>query len=191
MLTLGAASVGTCAMTIPAGAEPAANVAIVGDSISAMTSREYQIDLRADHLLIDAVGGTRIADHLSTLEALAPRTWDVVIELGTNDAAERPLDSTWTTPWDEQESAVVSQPCVVFVTVDPKLGAIAQGIDAAIANAVASHSNFHVVDWGDIEWQHQRWMRSDNIHPTTDGSAELAHLVHDELATYCGAPRAR
>jgi len=153
------------------------NVAIIGDSITELATPDLQRELRDDHLYIDAAGGTKIAQHLANIQQLAgdgqSRTW--VIELGTNDALGENPD--WTNDFANEVAAVQSQPCVVFVTVNPKLGSVADGIDGAISAAVASHPNFRLLDWGDMEFRSPEWLMDDHIHPSLSGRMELAKLV--------------
>lgn len=155
-------------------------MAIIGDSISALARTALEHTFHGYDLFIDAVGGTRMADHLPTIERVEsdgrPRDW--VIELGTNDAVRAPLNVNWASDFANEVTALKSQRCVVFVSVNPKLGPISVGIDDAIATAVASHPNFHLIDWGDIEFRKPQWLLPDGIHPSKSGIAELARLEH-------------
>ena len=67
---------------------PAGNVAIIGDSITELAGHDLHHALHQYDVIIDAVGGTTMADHLQKIESIEsdgkPRDW--VIELGTNDA---------------------------------------------------------------------------------------------------------
>ncbi|MGA2521769.1 MAG: hypothetical protein ABSG81_13260, partial [Acidimicrobiales bacterium] len=138
---------------------------------------------RRDHPYIDGVGGTKIAQHLSTIQTLVdsgpPRDW--VIELGTNDALGN--NPNWAADFAQEVSLVQDQPCVVFVTVNPTLGPVSTGIDGAIAAAVAAHANFRSLDWGTIEFSDPAWLLSDHLHPTPTGAEELARLENTVLHT--------
>jgi hypothetical protein len=70
-------------------------------------------------------------------------------------------------------------PGVVYVTVSPRKGAIAAGINAAIRSLARSHANVHVLDWGDLEHTEPGWVVPDGIHPTPAGQVALT----DEEAT--------
>ena len=122
-----------------------------------------------------------MAEHLAKIEAVAgdgqPRDW--VVELGANDAFHD--NANWASDFANEATALSAQECVVFVTVNPRFGAIAQGINQAIADAVASHPNFHTLDWGDIEFQKAGWLGPDGIHPTKSGAVELAKLMHKAI----------
>jgi hypothetical protein len=170
-------------ITSPAVSSPPqtpAAVAIIGDSITALARTALEHTFHGYDLFIDAVGGTRMADHLPTIERVEsdgqPRDW--VIELGTNDAARPPLNVNWASDFANEVTALKSQRCVVFVSVNPKLGPISVGINDAIATAVATHPNFHLIDWGDIEFRKPQWLLPDGIHPSKSGIAELARLEH-------------
>jgi lysophospholipase L1-like esterase len=170
-------------VTIAAAGSPAANVAVVGDSITALARSDVIRDLHQDNLYLDAIGGTTMAEHLSKIEEVAGdgQQWDWVVELGSNDALPEPSNPNWASDFAHEVAALQNQRCVVFVTVNPRFGAIATGIDQAIATAVTSHPNFHTLDWGDIEFRKAGWLRPDGIHPTTAGAAELAKLMRQSI----------
>lgn len=173
----------TTGTTIPAVASTSQTprVAIIGDSISEFATPALTHVLRHDTLYIDAVGGTTIADHQSTIEQVEsdglPRDW--VIELGTNDALGG--NTNWSSDFANEVAALQGQRCVVFLTVKPTLGSIGAGINEAIANAVATHPNFHLIDWGNIEFRRAKWLQSDALHPSKSGDIELATLVHQAI----------
>ena len=74
-----------------------------------------------------------------------------------------------------------TQRCVVFVTVNPRLGTIATGLNGAIAGAVATYANFHSLDWGDIEHRKSQWLDPDGLHPSTSGAVELTKLYRSAI----------
>ena len=154
-------------------------MAIIGDSITALAENNLEHALHQYNVVIDAVGGTTMADHLQKIESIEsdgqPRDW--VIELGTNDALPEPSNPNWATDFANEVTAVQTQRCVVFVTVNPRFGSIALGINGAIAATVATHPNFHSLDWGDIELRKPQWLESDGIHPSKSGIVELTKLV--------------
>jgi hypothetical protein len=88
-----------------------------------------------------------------------------------------PTNPNWATDFANEVTALQAQPCVVFVTVNPRLAPIGAGIDQAIAAAVAAHANFHSLDWGNIEFHRPKWLEPDGIHPTKAGEVELAKLT--------------
>jgi hypothetical protein len=165
-------------VTSPVVTGPVTNVAIIGDSIDQLAQHNLTRSLRLYNVYFDAVGGTTMADHLVKIERIAsggqPRDW--VIELGTNDALGR--NANWAADFANEVAAVQAQTCVVFVTVNIRIGPISTGINDAIANAVATHANFHMLDWGNIELRNPQWLQPDGIHPTKSGDAQLAKLEH-------------
>jgi len=167
---------GGSGVTSPPTATSAPTVAIFGDSITHNSMSELTRALRHYNLYVDAVSGTTMADHLARIQHVesAGQTPDWLIELGTNDAIRG--NPNWGSDFANEVAALQSQPCVVLLTVNPRLGAIGAGINQAIASAVATHPNFHSLDWGDIELNKPQWLLSDGIHPTKSGSAELAKL---------------
>lgn len=168
-------------------ARTADTVAIIGDSITGFAVSDLEHALRHDDLFVDAVAGSKMVDHLATIELLEHdgQTRDWVIELGTNDAYSG--NTNWLTDFSNEVSALQSQPCVVFLTVNPRLSSISSGINDAITNAVASHPNFHSIDWGTIEFHRAGWLRPDGIHPTTSGVVELVKLEHKAILGCRGA----
>jgi hypothetical protein len=114
---------------------------------------------------------------------------DRVIELGTNDV--RVGNPNWQADFKTEIGLVASQQCVVFLTVNPVLdiarpgGPTSAEFNAALAQAVATHANFHVLDWGDLEYGNPLWLMADHIHPTSAGSVEMALLEHDALRADC------
>jgi hypothetical protein len=170
-------------VTSPEISNPEGNVAIIGDSITVLLETDLFRVLHHYDLTIDAVKGSTMAYHLPRIEQLTgdgqPRDW--VIELGTNDAYHENPNPNWASDFANEVAALQTQRCVVFLTVNPRLGSVASGLNDAIASAVASHPNFHAVDWGDIEFRNPRWLQSDGIHPTKAGALELTKLDHQAI----------
>ena len=185
--SLPAAGGGSPTSTVAAVKGPRLNVAIIGDSITVLSEPSINRAFRGNSVYIDAVIGTTIADHLATMQDLdsegRPLNW--VIELGTNDALQNNVN--WNTDFANEVTALQSQPCVNFLTVNPRLGPISTSINAAIASAVAAHPNFHSIDWGTIEFENPHWLRSDQIHPTKSGAVELAKVDRAAIDACPGA----
>jgi len=169
------------AVTGPAVTGPVTNVAIIGDSISQMAAHDLTRTLRHYNVTVDAKGGTTMADHFLTIENLAndgqPRDW--VIELGTNDVLAR--SPNLASDFANEVAVLQGQACVWFVTVNTRLGPVSMDFNDGIANAVASHANFHMLDWGSIEFHNSQWLQSDGLHPSKYGDAELAKLEHKAI----------
>ncbi len=167
-------------VSTPEPPNPDRNVAFVGDSITVLVASDLAHVLHGYKLIFDAKPSTTMAEHLQKIEQIAsdgqPRDW--VIELGTNDAFLTPPNANWAADFNNEVAALQAQRCVVFVTVNPRFGPVATGINGAIEDAVATHANFHSLDWGDIEFRKPQWMASDGIHPSKSGIVELTKLDH-------------
>jgi len=181
--TTGIGSLEAASPAFASSASAPANIAIFGDSIAQIATPDLTRALRSDNALIDAVGGTTMADHLPKIEQVASegKTRDWVIELGTNDAIYDHENPNWPSDLANEVAALQTQQCVVFVTINPRVGPMSISIDEAIASAVASHSNFHSLDWGDIEFNKAKWLLPDGIHPSKSGSSEFAKLVKQAI----------
>jgi lysophospholipase L1-like esterase len=165
----------TCTVSESGGAQHRHSVAVVGDSITYMSSKYIRSSLRAYHYAIDATTGQNMAQMYPAIQQLLPTSPDTwVVELGTNDA--RTL-SDWTSAFSQEVTTLAAQPCVVLVSVNPRINSTATAIDDAMSRAALGHSNFHVLDWGNIEWQKPQWVGPDGIHPGPQGSAELAKMM--------------
>lgn len=173
------------AMPVTAQAVPRQSIAIVGDSISYLTMPSTNEVFSADYRVSDATyPGVEMSTMLPQVKALAATDpTAMIVELGTNDAREN--NPNWRAAFTAEESVLLSQQCVVLVTVSPRLGPIATGIDTSIDYAALTHSQFHVLDWGNIEFKVPAWLKPDHIHPTTTGSMVLARLELQTVRKGC------
>jgi hypothetical protein len=149
----------------------------VGDSITSLSQASISSALSRDGYAptISAVPGAKIGQSLNAVTQLAqqsPQAW--ILELGTDDAGAN--DDTWPVPFLAEWHAVSAASCVLYVTVSPRTGPVAQQIDSASANLAATHGNVHVLDWGTDEYSNPSWVTWDGVHPTPTGQAELAGL---------------
>jgi lysophospholipase L1-like esterase len=150
-------------------------VVFVGDSISYISGGAIGYAFRHGYTVeFEAGVGKTMAEMLPAVKMLASaHPWAFVVELGTNDAL---YDIPgWKAAFANEENALASQRCVVFITVTPK-GPVRAGVNAAIAAAVKTHSNFHALDWGAVGYGEPAWVEPDGIHPTAAGQKELATL---------------
>jgi GDSL-like Lipase/Acylhydrolase family len=164
----------------------APQVDVVGDSITALSQPAIASSLAKNGFnpVIDGVVGIRIAQAAPGVSQLAqnqPFGW--VIELGTNDAGGG--NTQWMLPFLSVWRTISAARCVVYVTVSPRDGAIAAGINAAIRSLAQSHSNVHVLDWGNLEYTQSGWVEPDEIHPTPAGQAALAYAEATTLQKDC------
>lgn len=164
------------------------SVYVVGDSITYLSEAPISADLSnaGYQPTISATPGVKIGQSQNEITALAqnqPYAW--IIELGTNDAGAR--DTVWPEQFLAEWSAISPASCVVYVTISPRAGPVAQQIDAAIENIAKTHRNVHVLDWGNIEYQNPAWVTGDGIHPTPAGQGALAALETQELHRDCSS----
>jgi len=173
-----------CTVVVSGGAPHGRSVAVVGDSITYLSSPDIRGALRDYQYTIHATGGQTMAQMYPVIRQLAsaPRhAW--VVELGTNDALGS--NPTWSAAFDAEVTTLASQPCVVLVSVNPRLGPTAVSLDRAISSVVLGHRNFHLLDWGTIEWQEPKWVSADGIHPDPQGSRKLAQLMKQSIHSSC------
>lgn len=118
---------------------------------------------------------------------------NVVINLGTNDATGN--NTNWQSDYNAMVSAVEGRSCVILVTINTfadVLGNdnVATGINAAEQATVATHPNFHLIDWNGFLNQgsnRSTMLISDGIHPNGAGAAALAQMYMSALTSDCGA----
>jgi lysophospholipase L1-like esterase len=161
-------------------------VYVVGDSITYLSEASISADLSnaGYQPQISATPGVKIGQSQAEITALAQsQPWAWIIELGTNDAGAQ--DTVWPEQFLAEWSVVSSAKCVIYVTVSPRAGPVAQQIDASMQQLAGSHSNVHLLDWGTIEYQNPSWVNADGIHPTPAGQATLAALETQELRHAC------
>jgi lysophospholipase L1-like esterase len=161
-------------------------VYVVGDSITYLSEPSISSDFSnaGYQPTISATPGVKIGQSQAEITALAQnQPWAWIIELGTNDAGAQ--DTVWPEQFLAEWSLVSSATCVIYVTVSPRAGPVAQQIDASMQKLAQAHSNSHLLDWGNIEYQNPAWLTGDGIHPTPAGQAALAVLETQELHRAC------
>jgi hypothetical protein len=163
-------------------------VTVVGDSITSMSESEIAAALKHGYRLsFRGIGGTSLAPWQPVIARIVARQppQDWIIELGTNDA--RFGDTAWLTYLAQEVSSLAGERCVVMVTVNPRINEAARDMDAIIDGVVAGVPNFHSLDWGNAEWSNPEWLQSDGIHPTPEGSLQLASMEEQALQSDCPA----
>jgi lysophospholipase L1-like esterase len=161
-------------------------VDVVGDSITALSAPSIDASLTQSGYqpTIEAVPGIRLAQAEQTIDRLAqqpPDAW--IIELGTNDAGGH--NTLWPEAFLAEWQKVRNAACVIYVSVSPHAGPIADQIDASLAGLARAHANVHVLDWGHLADRNSAWLEPDTIHPTAAGQAELAALESQTLQQDC------
>jgi hypothetical protein len=156
----------------------------IGDSITDLTAADLSRSLKRYSYVIDATVGITMARSLPAIQhavaATPPQDW--IIELGTNDWANANAQQAFT----NEVNAVSDQRCVVLVTATPLLGRTVQALNHRMWALAASNPTFHVLDWGNIEYQNPHWVFGDATHPSIQGQAKLASLERWSLKADCG-----
>lgn len=172
--------------TAAAGSSDRPTVAVVGDSITALSQQSIATSLRQAGYepSIEAVIGIEAGQAEPLVEQLAeqkPNDW--IIELGTNDAGRD--NPSWASPFLAEWNQVRSSGCVIYLSVSSHAGPIAAQINASLEGLARAHANVHILDWGSLEYGNSSWIEPDMIHPTPAGQAELAALETQVLRRYC------
>jgi GDSL-like lipase/acylhydrolase family protein len=180
--------------SIPGASKP--NVVIDGDSITVLATPALHKTLDPSYdVRILAVIGIRIYQSLPALESeLRLHPYAVVENLGTNDALQGGTHPNWVSGWDKLIRVTRTTPCVVLTTINPAADAlsnrpIATRINADIRTLAARDpKKYKVADWSAFLSRHRKSLRSYLraepvlIHPTPEGSRELALLDRQALA---------
>jgi lysophospholipase L1-like esterase len=187
-------------------AKPTGPVAIVGDSITFLSTGAYRDELEPQYQpLIKGVLGITVAGMEPAARRMAaqhPR--QAVIELGTNDVLHghdlAVSEASYRKMVDAFARAGVS--CIHAVNIDtrmrPKgspLTAKAEEFNQFLDELAHSRGDVVVVDWnGAVNASSERRQRessprliSDTVHPTPEGSHVLAQLIHDSLDGNCSS----
>lgn len=161
-------------------------VYVVGDSITYLSEASISSDLSnaGYQPTISATPGVKIGQSQAEITTLAQnQPWAWIIELGTNDAGAQ--DNVWPPQFLAEWSLVSPASCVIYVTVNPRVGQVARQIDTTMQELAQQHSNVHLLDWGNIEYQNPGYLAIDGIHPSPAGQAALAALETQELVRAC------
>jgi lysophospholipase L1-like esterase len=179
-------------------------VADNGDSITNVSFQPISNTLSPDYY-VDILGqdGFTIAQTLPELQTLltgpegAPD--DVILESGTNDVFRR--TPTWQADLDTEASMVANTQCVIFVNVSSHadyfniqdgLPTMVPSINAAMAEEVATHPNFHLLDWDafiDEPGNYRAYIDHSHyglgVHPNAAGQQVLANMELQALQQDC------
>jgi hypothetical protein len=171
-------------------------VAVIGDSITLVATGSIVSGL-ADRYQSWVIGipGYTIGNALPALDqqlATAPR--DVISNLGTDDAF---ADNTgWQTSFDALMTRLANIHCVELVTLHENVAdyygslvhnvtvTVAKDINTALTDAVATHTNMHLIDWNSAA-NADPTLTSDGIHPTAAGDQWLASHYRSALNQDC------
>jgi hypothetical protein len=132
--------------------------------------------------VIDATVGINMARSLPTIQrAVAnapPQDW--IIELETNDLANVNAQQAFT----NEIHAVSGQSCRAPHHKSTS-GKIVQALNQRMWTLAATNPTFHVLDWGNIEYENPKWTFGDVVHPTVKGQSKLASLERWALKADC------
>ena len=155
----------------------------IGDSITRLTASNLEWSLKQDSYVINATPSITMAKSLPAIKnavaTMPAQNW--VIELGTNDAYNNNAQADLRNEID----AVSGQLCVILVTISPRLGDIATSLNQSMWWQAYADPKFHVLDWGNIEYNNPHWVTTDNVHPAKQGKKELALLERRALKDFC------
>jgi hypothetical protein len=170
-------------------------VPVVGDSITVFAGHDIKRALSPTyHAEIHAVFGQRIDQMLPTLRHdVAQQPFAVVVNLGTNDVLQARQRSDWHANTDAMIAAAAPARCVVFTTISTLVNAptaipaLATQINDVIEHAVATHRNFHVIDWNRAVNAPggTSLLIADKVHPSPIGQLRLAAMIKHALDTDC------
>jgi hypothetical protein len=162
---------------------------VVGDSLAAGAQDELVRvgDDAGYDVSVDAIAGTTLADRMPTIQEQASRRrGPLVIELGTNDAANGTSRTELAARIDEAIGYLTQVPCVVFVDV----GLLVDGAEAAagfneyLHVVAAQHPNMHVYDWAAEFTQHPDWT-PDGVHLQPAFYGQYAEGIIGAVKTGC------
>jgi hypothetical protein len=170
-------------------------VSIVGDSITFYAGTDETAALGSAYR-VDAHGGIgkRIDEMLPAVQRAARSDpFAIVVNLGTNDARQATSHPDWRTAYDRMIASLAGQHCVLLTTIstllpgEPGVMTVAEDINTAQVAAVASHPNFHIVDWNAAVHGPNglTLLMADRIHPNASGQLALAALVRNAVQRDC------
>jgi lysophospholipase L1-like esterase len=201
-VALAAAALGmsACYSGNPNGPKVADN----GDSITNVSAGSLNGTLGANYYVdVQGQNGFTIGQSLPELQDLlnnpggAPN--DVILETGTNDVFQQ--NYLWWVELGNEVSMVQNVQCVIFVNVSTYadifnelagLPAMVPSINAAMAQEVATHPNFHLLDWnafitqpGNYETYIDQTFLGLRVHPNPAGQQVLANMELQALQQDC------
>jgi lysophospholipase L1-like esterase len=170
-------------------------VSIIGDSITFFAGTDESAALGSSfHVDAHAGIGRRIDEMLPAVrQAARSDPFAIVVNLGTNDARQATSHPDWTTAYNQMIAALSDQRCVLLTTINTLMPgeagvtSVAEDINAAQVAAVASHPNFHVIDWNTAIHapSGSGLLMADRVHPNPAGQLALAALVRNAVTHDC------
>lgn len=181
-------------------------VAVNGDSITDLAGGSINNTLSPNYYVdVQGQNGFTIGQTLPELQSLltdpqgAPN--DVIVESGTNDVLQQ--NFLWWVELNTEVSMLAGTQCVILVNVSGHadflvgLGGatpMVPDINAGIAQAVADHPNFHLLNWDAFMAQPGNYAAyiagppfGLGVHPNAAGEQVLANMEQAALKQYCTA----
>jgi lysophospholipase L1-like esterase len=109
----------------------------------------------------------------------------LVVSAGTNDDPR--IVAAFSRAVEDVLRATGSTRCVVWPTIarPPAVGASYDGLNRALAQAAAHHSNLVLVDWVRMVHRHPRWLAKDGVHVSVEGYRARAAAIAAAVTTRC------
>lgn len=179
------------------GSATGPRVGIVGDSITNVIKGDLPGTVGAKYrYLVKARDGKRIDQQLGAIRSILGADDPparMIVNLGTNDALQHRTDAL--AHFADEAKLLENVPCVILVTITPDAdygrGKVAEQLNDAMHQAVASHPNFHLLDWAAMLAQDDHghtWLsQKDAIHPNPQGAQVLAAAYRNALDQFCAS----
>jgi hypothetical protein len=196
VVVIAAVTVAAVGVGIALSTRNSRTVPVVGDSITVYSRNDISRGLKgAYHAEVTALIGQRIDQMLPALRNAVQKDPFAVIEnLGTNDALQGRKHPDWKSGFTRMVALLAPARCVVLTTINTlpngspsAVPSVASDINRAIAEAAASHPNFHVADWNAAVHgaDGARLLVDDQVHPSGPGQLVLAALYRSALDRDC------
>lgn len=145
---------------------------VVGIGDSVMLAASNALYEKFPNGYFDAVFGRTIYDGKNVTSWLAEQNTlgDVVVfSLGTNSYIE------------EADVEELIQYCEDRPTFWLTTYGVANDSNEKTRNVIARHEKAYIIDWQEMALSHPSYILADGLHPTPDGSAAYAQLIHDRI----------
>jgi lysophospholipase L1-like esterase len=161
-------------------------VAVIGDSITFLSTRDITVQLQGADYEPDVVGrigrtAAEVDSSVTDASELAPAV--VIFELGTNDVTRSDRGTGSAADFERWMTRYIAEfphSCQVATTVSSHRPSIKMDRAAREINAWL-HTHFHhVVEWDSYEWSQRQngvaIVEPDEVHPNPSGQAALGRL---------------
>jgi lysophospholipase L1-like esterase len=181
---LATATLGLVATPLIAAPAPR-TVLDLGDSLSVGTDPYLRKQLRGFRIdrLYDV--GLHAYDAATIVERTRSLPSVLVVSAGTNDDPR--MVSVFGRSVSEILDAAGSDRCVVWPNIarPPAAGASYDGMNRALAQMAARHSNLVLVDWRRMVQRHRAWLSRDGVHVSAAGYRARAAAIAGAVTSRC------